>query len=144
MTIPSFVGKYHFLSNFYIAPAEYEGVIYPSSEAAYQAAKSLDPEERKIFLALRPGQAKRKGKQLRIRPDWENVKIPIMTTIVRDKFVRNPELGDQLLATENKELIEGNHWDDDFWGVVDGVGENNLGKILMIIRAELRARILRS
>jgi hypothetical protein len=43
-----------------------------------------------------------------------------------------------LLATGDMELIEDNDWDDTYWGVCNGAGENNLGKLLMKIRAEAR------
>jgi ribA/ribD-fused uncharacterized protein len=138
MAISAFVGKYHFLSNFFVAPTAFDGVIYPSSEAAYQAAKSLDPEERKAFRSVTPGKAKRMGQELRIRPDWDEVKVGIMTAIVRDKFSRNAALRDQILATGDEELIEGNYWRDRFWGVCEGTGQNHLGKILMQIRSEIR------
>lgn len=44
--ISEFKGESRFLSNFFAVPIMYEGVEYPSVEHAFQAAKSLDPEER--------------------------------------------------------------------------------------------------
>lgn len=44
----------------------------------------------------------------------------------------------KLLATRDRMLIEGNDWGDTFWGMVDGEGENNLGKILMRVREEIK------
>lgn len=136
--IKTFSGENRFLSNFWLAEVEFEGVVYPSSESAYQAAKTLCLETRKEFTMLAPGHAKRAGKKLTMRPDWEQVKISVMTEIVRDKFSRHTDLKEKLLATGEQELVEGNHWNDCFWGVCKGKGENNLGKILMRIREELK------
>lgn len=137
--IDSFQGSYRFLSNFWPAEVVYEGATYPSAEHAYQAAKSLSPDERKRIADLpTPGEAKKAGGKLPRRADWEQVKFQVMEECVRYKFTHHPELKAELLATENAELIEGNDWGDKVWGVSNGEGENRLGKILMKIRAELR------
>ena len=60
-----------------------------------------------------------------------------MYNICKIKFTQNPNLGKLLIETQNEEIIEGNDWDDTFWGVCNGEGQNNLGKILMQIRKEL-------
>ncbi len=138
-SIPEFQGEYRFLSNFWPAKVQFEGVIYPSSEHAYQAAKSLDPTERKRIAALpTPSAAKKAGAALKLRPNWDTEKFKVMETVVRDKFTRHAELRAKLLATGDTELIEGNTWGDRTWGVYRGQGENRLGKILMKIRTELR------
>jgi len=139
--IDSFRGKHKFLSNFYVpAPTMYDGVIYQvSSEHAYVAAKTLNPEERKFILSIpTPKEVRRYGHHLALRCDWEDVKIGIMHTIVQDKFTRNKELRKKLLGTGDAELIERNTWGDKFWGVCNGEGENHLGKILMSIRTEIK------
>jgi predicted NAD-dependent protein-ADP-ribosyltransferase YbiA (DUF1768 family) len=61
-----------------------------------------------------------------------------MTMVVRAKFTQNRILADKLIATGDTELIEGNNWRDYFWGMCNGKGKNNLGKILMKVREELR------
>ena len=61
-----------------------------------------------------------------------------MYQIVKCKFEQNEDLKIKLLNTGNSELIEGNTWGDKIWGKVNGVGQNNLGKILMRIRKELK------
>ena len=61
-----------------------------------------------------------------------------MEDICRAKFTQNEELKKKLIDTGDATLIEGNTWNDTFWGVCNGVGENNLGKILMKIREELK------
>jgi ribA/ribD-fused uncharacterized protein len=144
--ITEFRGEYHFLSNFHPATTMYDGVYYVTSEHAFAAAKTLNLTVREhISEIAMPGNAKKFGRTLKLRPDWETVKIGIMKTIVRDKFIRNPDLREKLLATEDAILVEGNTWGDDFWGMIknaDGeyVGDNYLGKILMQVRGELGAQ----
>lgn len=133
--IDRFWGEWGFLSNF--APCEVwlDGVKYPSVEHAYQAAKTLDLEQREKFLlnGITPGMAKRMGKTLKLRPDWDGVKMGIMRDLLMQKF--SPSiLRRKLLSTFQAELIEGNTWGDTFWGVCDGIGENWLGKLLMEVR----------
>lgn len=140
-TIPTFEGAYRFLSNFYACPngVMYEGIRYPTSEHAYQAAKTNDPSMRLRIAALpTPLAAKRTGRYVLLRPDWEEVKVEVMRAVLQAKF-SDPELADALLATDDAELIEGNWWGDKFWGVCRGVGKNKLGQLLMQLRAELRA-----
>jgi len=134
-----FSGEYRFLSNFYPSDIEWKGLKYKSAEAAFQASKTMDNNIRTKFRYLNPSEAKRLGRKIDLRPDWEDVKIEIMTKIVRIKF-SDPYLRTKLLETEDKELIEGNGWSDTFWGVSSetGLGENHLGKILMKIRDEIR------
>lgn len=141
MEIRSFRGEYDFLSNFYEAPVTYEGITYPHSEAAFQAAKVLDEEMRRTFTALTPTQAKHRGKRVALRSDWNEVRLNVMEEVVRCKFTQHPELAQRLLDTGDALLMEGNRWRDTFWGVstATGKGQNHLGKILMKIREELRA-----
>lgn len=135
--ISSFRGDYHFLSNFHPSPVELDGVIYPYVENAFQAAKTLDRKQRIPFVSMNPSEAKRAGRRLKLRGDWENVKPDIMLALVRDKFARTPALREKLLATGEARLIEGNTWGDTIWGVCRGKGKNMLGKILMRVRAEI-------
>lgn len=136
--IDSFSKEYEFLSNFYSQEITYDGIKYPTNEHAFQAAKTLDLEERKVISSLpTPGQAKRAGRRVSLRPDWEEVKFDVMKEIVILKFI-NPALKEKLLATGDSELIEGNTWNDRCWGVCKGVGQNNLGRILMEVRELLK------
>jgi hypothetical protein len=136
--ITEFSGMYHFLSNFYSCTVLYEGTAYGNAEAAYQAGKIADPRKRGIFYDLDPNLAKMTGRIISLRPDWEQVKDQVMEDVVRDKFTQNEQLGKLLLATGDADLIEGNDWNDTYWGVSHGVGQNKLGKILMKIRKELK------
>lgn len=137
--IDSFRGPTRWLSNFEVCDVMYNGCIYPSSEHAYQAAKTFDHDERVAILrAPTPSQAKKLGQKVTLRSDWTpETRIRVMLEILTDKFTRNQYLKEKLIATGEEDLIEGNNWGDKFWGVCDGVGENNLGKVLMHIRSNL-------
>ena len=135
MAIDEFRGKYFFLSNFYNVRVTYNGFTYLNNEAAFQAQK--DPGRVREFLNLNPSEAKRLGRRVKLRADWEDVKDDIMAEIVENKFTQNKDLMQKLLDTKNEELIEGNTWNNKYWGVCNGKGKNILGKILMNLRANI-------
>ena len=143
MRIANFRGDYSFLSNFHACSVEYQGVVYPSAEHAYQAAKSEDPEYRmRIAMCMTPAEAKRLGRTAKLRPNWDTYKVDIMSGVIWRKF-SNPYLREKLLATGNALLVEGNTWHDNFWGICNcpkcgGVGKNNLGLVLMKVRGIMR------
>ena len=133
--IKEFQKEYRWLSNFAYCKIFYEGITYPSVENAYQAAKTINVEEREAIASATAGQAKRLGKTLTVREDWEDVKVQVMRELLTIKFCQTKYLG-LLLATGNQHIQEGNYWNDKFWGVClkTGEGENNLGKLIMDIR----------
>jgi ribA/ribD-fused uncharacterized protein len=132
--ITSFSGEFRFLSNFWPALVWFEGFTYSSVEHAYVAAKTLSQVERMTICQMSsPGAVKRYGRKLKLRPDWELVKVQVMEDLLERKF-QNVALRRLLHATRGRELIEGNTWGDTFWGVCNGVGENQLGQLLMKIR----------
>lgn len=135
--IDEFRGRYFFLSNFYTAPITYQDIRFENNEAAFQSAKC--PERMSEFCGLTPNSAKRLGRRVSLRPDWETVKYNVMYDVCMAKFTQNPDLLSKLLDTGDAELIEGNTWGDRVWGVdmYRGIGENHLGKILMRVRDEL-------
>lgn len=135
--IDNFSKEYHFLSNFYPTKIFYQELEYDSSEAAFQAMKCKNISDRKKFVGLNPSEAKRLGRKILLREDWNNVKDRIMYEICTIKFV-NQQLKRKLLATGNAYLEEGNSWNDTYWGTTNGIGENVLGKILMRIREEIK------
>ena len=136
-TIDTFEGEYRFLSNFHPAKVYLDGVEYRSTEHAYQAAKSLDQDERlRIKNAKSPADAKKLGRKVKLRKDWENIKLDVMLDLLRQKF-EIPELRQLLIDTGDDELIEGNTWGDEFFGVCRGVGKNHLGRLLMQVRKEI-------
>jgi ribA/ribD-fused uncharacterized protein len=138
--IDDFRGEYAFLSNFYSSPVWMLSRRYRTVEHAYQAAKTLDLEQREIIReAATPAQAKRLGRKVIVRSGWDSVKLRVMLYLLRRKFAKGTEMADALEGTGDAKLVEGNWWGDTFWGVCGGVGENHLGKLLMQIREENRA-----
>jgi ribA/ribD-fused uncharacterized protein len=138
--ITRFVGIYAAFSNFFPRPIVLDGVRYPSSEHAYQAMKTDNINERMAIIeASTPGKAKRLGHTVSVIPDWDEVKLPWMRKVVLAKFTQHPDLMDLLHDTAPAELIEGNSWHDNVWGICVChkcylQGQNWLGKILMEIR----------
>lgn len=151
-TIEQFTGFHSFLSNFYPSPVTLDGEVYPTVEHAYQAAKTLDPNVRIQFQYGTPGAAKRLGRRVQLRIDWEDAKVGIMRELIARKFAPGTELAKQLIATGDCKLIEGNAWGDRFWGMcrpvsgrlrteqVEWVGLNWLGELLMRQREALTGR----
>lgn len=136
--IAGFFGDWRFLSNFQPCKVWFEGLEYPSSEAAYMGAKVLDLELRKKFATLSPYEAKKLGHQIKLRPNWDEIKFDIMLEIIFNKFLRNTDLRVKLIETGDKYLEETNFWSDTIWGVdIKKGGQNNLGKILMKVRSIL-------
>lgn len=147
--IDKFVGEHRFLSNFwtgnpfpfgkrYKAEGYYEPLIWSSAEHLFQAMKTTNPHEQMhIHHASTPAAAKRRGREVRLRTDWETFKIEAMRATLWAKF-KDPKMRAKLIATGGRELIEGNTWGDTYWGVCNGTGENMLGKLLMALREEIR------
>lgn len=142
--IAVFDNKYAFLSNFYDSPFKLDDVTYPTVEHFFQAMKAADPKDgRVIAAATTPGQAKRLGRKVVLREDWEDIKVDVMKFALHCKF-QIPELREKLLATGNEELIEGNWWHDNTWGSCmcsecqNKPGRNMLGILLMEIRSDIR------
>lgn len=135
-----FFGDYRWLSNFHVCNIEMDGLVYPSSEHAYMAQKTLDMEVRKTISELpTPAKARKFGQTVELRPDWDSFRVNAMGCVLYQKFRQNPELKEMLLATGDLYLEETNGWHDTFWGVCNGVGSNNLGNLLMIVRNFLRS-----
>lgn len=138
-SITTFRGQYFYLSNFYPARVHFENLEYPTAEHAYQAAKTIQHEERLMIQALdTPAEAKKLGRQITIRSDWDGFKIQVMSELVFKKFYDHAQLGRLLVSTGNRPIIEENWWGDTFWGTYKGKGRNELGVILMDVREVLR------
>ena len=152
--ISNFRGQYGFLSNFYPSPVDFEGADYTSVEHAFQAAKTLDADDREYIRKLpTPTEAKRAGRRVELRPMWDDIKRDVMYILLTRKFA-DPKLREELLATGDEILVEGNWWGDTYWGAIhtpyaEGrlwtdphspsfYGENHLGRLLMRIRKEIR------
>lgn len=145
--IREFREEYRFLSNFVPARVEFEGREYISVEHAYVASKTLNDVLRFEISAIpTAGKAKEFGKFLDLRPDWEEVRVDIMRSLLKQKFNQAP-YEEALISTGKEELVEGNKWHDNFWGSCICVncgdkGKNMLGKLLMEIRGDLRQQKL--
>lgn len=139
--IKGFQGSHRFLSNFYPCRLEFGGLTYTSSEAAYQAQKTLDEKLREEFTTLNAREARKKGRQIKIREDWDYENLNVMYRILRIKFT-DASLRKMLLDTEGSYLEETNYWHDTFWGVYNGEGWNHLGRLLMIVRDEIKEGII--
>lgn len=147
--IEEFQGVHRFLSNFAPSPITYKYqpafgepivVTSPTVEHAYQAYKAATVETfEHINAASSPDEAKRRGRRIdTLRNKWDEHKLKVMKYLVLKKFTQNEALAQKLLATGDMELVEGNDWNDTFWGVCRGRGENHLGKILMEVRESIR------
>ena len=145
--INQFQGEHRFLSNFYqsqftckFALIQRKDYVFPSVEHFYQASKALNPEDfDKVVRCVASGQAKRMGRCIQLIPSWETYKDSVMLEGVWAKFSQNPYLQQKLLATGKEELIEGNWWNDKYWGVClkTNQGQNKLGHLLMHVRQVL-------
>ena len=147
--INRFDGEYFFLSNFYpcivmeILRIDNRSFIlkYNSSEAYFQAQKCSNLEDKHKFTidggCDTASKAKRLGRHVQLREDWDTYRLKAMTDAIECKFLQNYDLFEKLMKTKDHILIEGNTWGDKFWGQVNGVGENHLGKTLMRFRDNL-------
>jgi ribA/ribD-fused uncharacterized protein len=143
--IKGFFGQYRFLSNFHLAPVTYERVVYPSTEHAYQAAKHL-PGRRHECGLMDALAAKHWGATAVLdKEEWDKKKLKVMYDVIFDKFQYHARLKQKLLETGDKEIVELNDWGDQLWGVTeDGVGRNLLGRVLMLVREDVKAGAARS
>ncbi len=163
LIIDRFRGEYDCFSNFHLgAPFKLWGIEFATSEHAYQWAKSHDAADKKKILyktvqyigtagdvlefdsPSTPGHARSEGKLVTKRPDWLDVRYPIMVEVVEAKFSQNWGILQILLGTEDAILIEGNTWHDNTWGECNNcprcegqVKLNLLGKALMQTRTKL-------
>lgn len=137
-------GDFAFLSNFYPCRIKYEGAVYGSAEAAFQAAKCEREADRTRFTGLTAKQARQTGRNVPLRADWEQCKLGVLRDIIAIKFRDNPDLGEALLETGTAEIVEGNTWHDNYWGNCECAacksveGQNHLGRLLMECRMALK------
>ncbi len=158
--INTFNGRWFFLSNFFPCEITHKGITYPSVEHYYVAMKVTEiqllngqyytaGDFRELIAKVKsPGDVKKIGQKVKVRSDWEEKKLEFMNWGVREKF-RDEKLAQLLISTSNLEIIENNYWHDNFWGSCTctkcgNKGENNLGKILMSVRDELKKQNTKS
>lgn len=140
--ILGFKDEYRWLSNFWTAPIIVTGFEYQNTEAAYQAAKTINIAHRGQFKHMTGAEAKKAGRSVILRADWDFVKLEVMELVLRAKFMAHPDLAKKLVETGSCDIIELNTWGDTTWGQVmkkgQLVGDNILGKLLMNIRSDLK------
>jgi ribA/ribD-fused uncharacterized protein len=148
MVIDEFRGRWYFLSNFSECKIEFQGITYPTVEHYYVSMKSnsdqmingkyyTSADFREMIAKIKePAIVKKIGQQIKVRKDWPEKKLEFMNFAIREKF-KDENLAEKLKSTGNSKLVEVNLWKDTFWGVFNGKGENNLGKILMKVRDEI-------
>lgn len=142
--ILGFRGPHFFLSNFYplshplVEVFQGATITYPTLEHAYQAAKSTQVQVRLALAGqITAGHAKRHGRAIKARTNWDRIKDEVMLSWLRQKFA-DPHLGELLRTTGDATLVEVNHHGDRYWGTdVFLEGENRLGELLMQVREEL-------
>ena len=147
--IDDFAGKYRFMSNFSRHTIMFRGVFCPTVEHLFQASKTNDPAQALLVMnATGPGEAKRLGRRVSLRGDWEKIKERVMWSGLVAKFSQHHDIRMALLATGEVELIEGNTWHDNYWGdcycgklieCINTTGKNRLGEQLMMLREALSA-----
>lgn len=135
--ISLFRGNNAFLSNMYTCNIVYKNICYKNAEAAFQAQKCVDIKDQEKFAELSGVDAKKYGRQVKLRNDWNNIKLKIMQEIIYCKFTQNEYLRQKLLNTGDAYIEEANWWRDTYWGTYNGTGNNMLGKILMAERNKL-------
>ncbi len=157
--INKFFGEHRFLSNFHEFPVKFDGLTYPSTENAYQAAKTLNPAERLKFTTMTPAESKKAGRAISANPslsraDWHQFSLKVMEEVCTYKFSQDPFCREGLYNTVNSIIEEGNWWHDNFYGRCycggnlaancpgDGSGKNHLGNILMVVRFKLQSGLL--
>lgn len=133
-------GEFACFSNFSIYPLMYDGVLWPTTEHAYQAAKFDDQKTKdEILNAGSPLEAFNIGRDSKniLRKDWYEKRAIVMESIVREKIKQYPEVYEMLIKTGDREIVEASPIDP-FWGWgSDEKGENNMGKIWMKLRSEI-------
>lgn len=136
--ITNFRREYSFLSMSYPAVITYNGIVFYTAEAAYQAQKMTSRKEQEKMSALGLEAVRKRGQKISPRPDWEKIKTQIMYEIQLAKFSQSPHLKEKLLSTAGKTLLDTGYAHNPYWTEMRGEGENNLGKILMKVREELK------
>jgi len=131
---------FRFLSNFYHSEFIDDDLHlrWPTVEHYYQAMKATNPIDRQtVWISKTPGAAKRAGRLITCRVDWEDVKEEVMLRALRMKFALGGNLAKRLIMTSGYSLVEKAPWDE-YWGTgKTGKGLNRLGFLLEQVRNEI-------
>jgi ribA/ribD-fused uncharacterized protein len=142
--------EFCFLSNFHPSWITFGDWEFRTLEHAFQAAKCTNPEEvSRIALVATPGQAKRMGRLVALRPHWDLIKAEMMFSLLMLKFTQNEDLFNRLMMIPGGTIIvEGNKWHDNYWGdcscpkCINEPGLNILGQLLMMLRVNLGSKVI--
>ncbi|CEL94448.1 unnamed protein product [Vitrella brassicaformis CCMP3155] len=136
LRIDAFKGQYEFLSNDYPSEVVFDRVPFKSATHAILAVR-FSGKAAEICECETAAEAMDRVKDAQERDDWESGRLKWMEQILRDKFRRSAELRTKLKETGGRLLVWANA-SDAFFGEVDGRGQNQLGRILMRIRTDIR------
>ncbi|MDG9710405.1 NADAR family protein [Streptomyces sp. DH10] len=127
------------LRNDFPAPVPADGVTYPSVGHAYWALSTTDPDARAAIRDAKTAYAAGNVAAAAPRRDgWEQARTAVMTALLRAKYTRHPALARILLDTHDATLVYDDS-DSGFWGDNGGRGRNWTGRLLELVRSELRA-----
>ena len=136
---------YGCFSNLFRRPMEFEGMMFPTAEHAYQAGKPRKPEVRDWLMAApSPSLLAMAAHGLLswdIAPGWSAGRRDRMRAVVLAKFRQHADLQTLLFSTGDARIVESATVDNPVnrrWGEVNGVGQNWLGLILMEVRDALQ------
>ena len=149
-------------SNLFRRVITVHGITFPTVEHAYQSLKPRDPRVRDWLLSApapsllavaahvmpsdEPDPAILMGRTadallgFHTRPGWSRLRYPWMLACLTAKFSQHQDLASLLLSTGDATIIEAGTIDDEAgrrWGIVNGKGQNYLGRMLVRVRATL-------
>ncbi|HEY9844989.1 MAG TPA: NADAR family protein [Candidatus Caenarcaniphilales bacterium] len=139
---------YGCFSNFSPHSIQLQGEFWPTAEHYYQAQKFAGTEYEFLIKVIQQAKAPEAAAALgrnpnhRIRADWEQRKNQVMHEAVLTKFLTHLDIQAVLLATRDEQIVE-NSPTDAYWGCgLDKSGRNQLGKVLMNVRYQIRSSLL--
>ncbi|QUY42320.1 NADAR family protein [Acaryochloris marina] len=138
---------YGCFSNFSLYSIDLQGQTWPTSEHYYQAQKYQGTPHQALCEEIRQTSTPEAAAAIGRNPlyaeqdNWDVIKPEIMYAAVHVKFLTHPTIQAELLSTGDERIVENSPLDS-YWGCgADGKGHNQLGKILMQVRQEIRQLI---
>jgi ribA/ribD-fused uncharacterized protein len=139
--------EFYVFDNFAAFQVDYIDFRWPTSEHAYHATKFVNtaPDVVEMLQEARsPHDALRIAREHKPRQpeDWDERKVAVMYEICRLKLLQNSYVLQKLELSGDLEIVEDSP-KDDFWGWgPNRDGRNELGKIWMKLRDELREGLI--
>lgn len=135
--------EFYVFDNFSAFQVEYNGIIFPTSEHAYQSMQFIKTSK-EIFEKIKNSKSAHDAQKMAFEnkdkadPEWDKKKKEIMKSILRSKINQHPYVLKKLLQTGDRKIIE-DSWRDPIWGWGEAkCGQNLLGQIWMELREEYR------